>query len=78
MDVGYYIKFIISSLIIIGFLLMILKYTKKIQHTQSNKHIKIMDRIAIGSQANIFLIEVDGAEYLIGATNQQINLIDKR
>ena len=78
MDVSYYIKFIISSLLVIGFLLLILKYSKKIQHTQTNKDIKILDRIALGSQSNIFLVEIKGDEYLIGATNQQISLIDKR
>jgi flagellar biosynthetic protein FliO len=78
MDVSYYIKFIISSLLVIGFLLLILKYSKKIQQTQTNKDIKILDRVALGSQSNIFLVEIKGAEYLIGATNQQISLIDKR
>ena len=78
MDVSYYIKFIISSLLVIGFLLLILKYSKKIQQTQTNKDIKILDRIALGSQSNIFLVEIKGVEYLIGATNQQISLIDKR
>ena len=78
MDVSYYIKFIISSLLVIGFLLLILKYSKKIQHTKTNKDIKILDRIALGSQSNVFLVEIKGDEYLIGATNQQISLIDKR
>ena len=78
MEASYYIKFIISSLLVIGFLLLILKYSKKIQQTQTNKDIKIIDRIALSSQSNIFLVEIKGDEYLIGATNQQISLIDKR
>ena len=78
MDTGYYIKFIFSSLIIIGVLLIILKYTKKIQTTHLAKHIKILDRISTGTQSNIFLIDVKGTEYIIGATNNAINLIDKR
>ena len=78
MEASYYIKFIISSLLVIGFLLLILKYSKKIQQTQTNKDIKIIDRIALSSQSNVFLVEIKGDEYLIGATNQQISLIDKR
>ena len=78
MDIGYYIKFIISSLIVIGMLLVILKYTKKLQQHHVNKHIKIMDRMALGSQSNLFLVEIKGSEYIIGATNHQIQLIDKR
>ena len=58
MDSAYYIKFIFSSLIVIGFLLFILKYSKKLQRIHPNKHLKIVDRIALGSQSNLFLIEV--------------------
>ena len=78
MDTGYYIKFIFSSLIIIGVLLVILKYTKKIQATHVGKDIRILDRISTGTQSNLFLIDVKGTEYIIGATNNAINLIDKR
>ncbi|MEK9726749.1 MAG: flagellar biosynthetic protein FliO [Candidatus Margulisiibacteriota bacterium] len=78
MDTSYYLKFILSSLFIIGFLLIILKYSKNLQHrTNNNKHLKIIDRMALGSQSNLFLIEVKGNEYLIGATNQTIQLVDK-
>ena len=77
MDAGYYIKFIFSSLCIIGVLLVILKYSKKIQTTHLNKHIKIKDRIALGSQSNLFIIEIKEKEYVIGSTSQSIHLIDK-
>ena len=77
MDASYYIKFIISSLCVIGALLIILKYSKRIQSTHINKRIKIKDRIALGSQSNLFIIEIKDTEYVIGATNQSIELIDK-
>ncbi len=77
MDLAYYIKFIVSSLFIIGALLILLKYSKKIQKTHLSKNIKILDRIATGNQANVFLIDVKGKEYVIGATTQSITLIDK-
>ena len=77
MDTGYYIKFIFSSLVIIGFLMVVLKYTKKLQNTHLSKEIKILDRIATGSQSNIFLIKIKGNDYIIGATNHSINIIDK-
>ena len=76
-SLSYYIKFIISSLFVIGALLVILKYSKKIQQTHLAKDIKIIDRISTGSQANIFLLEIRGKSYIIGATNQTINLRDK-
>ena len=77
MDVGYYIKFIFSSLCVIGILLVVLKYSKKIQTTHLNKNIKIKDRIALGSQSNLFIIEIKEKDYVIGSTNQSIHLIDK-
>ena len=77
MDTSYYVKFICSSLLVIGALLIILKYSKKIQKTHLSKEIKIIDRLATGAQSNLFLIKVKGSEYLIGATNQSIRLIDK-
>ena len=77
MDTSYYINFILSSLFVIGFLVAILKYTKKIQKNHFTKDIQILDRMATGSQSTIFLIKVKGSEYLIGATNQSIRLIDK-
>ena len=77
MDTSYYLNFIFSSLLIIGALLLVLKYTKKLQKTHLAKDIKIVDRMATGTQSNIFLINVKGSEYIIGATNQSINLIDK-
>tara|TARA_A100001015_G_scaffold313794_1_gene421861 strand:- start:2417 stop:2653 length:237 start_codon:yes stop_codon:yes gene_type:complete len=77
MDAAYYIKFIFSSLLIIGILLVVLKYSKRLQKTHLAKDIKIIDRIATGSQSNIFLVDVKGKEYVIGATNQSVNVIDK-
>ena len=77
MDTSYYLNFIFSSLLIIGALLLVLKYTKKLQKTHLAKDIKIVDRMATGTQSNIFLINVKGSEYIIGAANQSINLIDK-
>jgi len=74
---SYYIRFILSSLFVIGILLVLLKYSKKLQKTHLSKEIKIIDRIGTGSQANIFLLEIKGNAYIIGATNQNISLIDK-
>ena len=77
MDAAYYIKVIFSSLLIIGILLVVLKYSKRLQKSHLARDIKIIDRIATGSQSNIFLVDVKGKEYVIGATNQSINVIDK-
>ena len=77
MDLAYYIKFIVSSIAVIGVLLVILKASKTLQKTQLSKDIHIVDRLATGSQSNVFLIRVKDTEYLIGATNTSIQLIDK-
>ena len=77
MDLGYYIKFIISSIAIIGVLMVILKSSKNLQKKHMGKDIKIIDRVATGTQSNVFLIDVKGTQYLIGATNTSIRLIDK-
>mgnify|MGYP005673517273 CR=1 FL=1 len=73
----YYIKFIASSFLIIGTLLIFLRYSKKIQKTHLNKQIKIIERMATSSQSHIMLIKVKDTEYLIGASNNGIKLIDK-
>ena len=78
MDTGYYIKFIVSSLLVIGFLLIVLKYARRAGISTGNKHMKILDRLALGSQSNLFIVDIKGTEYVIGATNQHIQLIDKR
>ena len=75
---SYYIKFIASSIVIIGGLLVALRYAKKYQRVHSNKEIKVMDRLALTSQSSILLLEIKGTEYVVGATNQSISLIDKR
>ena len=73
----YYIRFILYSILVIGILLVILKYSKKIQKNNLTKDIKIIDRVQTSNQANIFLLEVRNNTYLVGATNQNINIIDK-
>ena len=78
MDVGYYIKFIVSSLIVIGFLLVVLKASKKFQTNHGHKHIKVIDRLALSAQSNLFIVDIKGTEYVIGQTNQHIQLIDKQ
>ena len=55
-------------------LLVLLKYSK-IQTTHLNKHIKIKDRIALGSQSNLFIIEI--RKKCDWSTSQSIHLIDK-
>ena len=72
-----YIKFLLSSLLIIGTLLIFLKYSKRIQKTHLNKHIKIIERVSTSSQSHIMLIEVKENKYLISASNNNIQLIDK-
>ena len=74
---SYYIQFIGYSLLIIVFLMTLLKISKKYQKNNISKEIQIIDRQAIGSQSNIFLIEIKDKTYVIGATGSQISLIDK-
>jgi|AACY02.9.fsa_nt_gi Flagellar biogenesis protein len=73
----YYVQFIGYSLLIIVFLLIVLKASKKYQKNHISKEIKIIDRFATGSQSNIFILEIKNNTYILGATNTQINIIDK-
>ena len=77
MSALYYIQFIGCSVLIIGLLLVALKYSKQYQNKFLSREIKIIDRVATGSNANVFLLQVKEKTYIIGATNTQINLIDK-
>jgi len=76
-DTAYYIKFIVSSLFVIGILMVVLRYAKKIQQAQPNKHMKIVDRLTLGNQSHLFIIDIKGVEYVIGSTNQHIHMVDK-
>ena len=77
MDVAYYLQFIIASIFIVGTLLVVLKISKRFKPIYSSR-IKVLDRVLLGSQSNLFIVDVDGVEYIIGATNHSIRLIDKR
>ena len=74
---SYYIQFIGFSLLVIGILLIILKFSKKFQKLNPMKEIKIIDRISTGSQSNIFILDIKNKTYIIGSTNHSITLIDK-
>ena len=77
MDVGYYVRFIVASVFIIGTLVVALKFSKRFKPVYSSR-IKVLDRVLLGSQSNLFIVDVDGVEYIIGATNHSIQLIDKQ
>jgi flagellar biogenesis protein FliO len=77
MELGYYLKFSLTSLGIIGILLLMLRYAKKIQINRSNHNtIRIIDRVSIGSQAHIVVVEIDAKRYVLGASNSAIHVID--
>lgn len=77
MDVGYYVRFIVASVFIIGTLVVALKFSKRFKPVYSSR-IKVLDRVLLGNQSNLFIVDVDGVEYIIGATNHSIQLIDKQ
>lgn len=75
MTVDYYIRFILTSLVIIAILFIVLKLAKKYRVT-ATKEITIIDRLPVASNAYILLIHVRNKEYLIGATPSSFQVID--
>jgi flagellar protein FliO/FliZ len=50
-------------------------YAGRMGPTVMGRHIKVVDRLVIGKTASILIIELAGARYLVGVTEQGINIL---
>ncbi|MGX9459964.1 flagellar biosynthetic protein FliO [Shewanella sp. A14] len=69
----------VGGLIVVLALIFLLAYiVKRLKLVPSHGGvIKTVAVTAIGQREKVVLVEVDGQQYLLGVTSQQINLIDK-
>ncbi|MDR1135000.1 MAG: flagellar biosynthetic protein FliO [Clostridiales Family XIII bacterium] len=50
-------------------------YAGRIGHTASGQHIKVVDRIVVGKNSSIIVIELGEAQYMIGVTEQGVSIM---
>jgi flagellar biogenesis protein FliO len=50
-------------------------YAGRMGGTAMAKHIKVIDRLFIGKNASILIIELAGVQYLIGVTEQGVSIL---
>lgn len=69
--------FAIAGTIFVIFLTYIASkwYAGKMHHVASGKHIKIIDRLMISNTGSVILIEAGGIQYMVGVSNNNIQLI---
>jgi flagellar biogenesis protein FliO len=76
--VSYLFKLIVTLSIMIGFLYYAAKYIlPKIQIPSQGKLIEIKDRIGLEPQVSVYIITVQGKDYLIAVSAKGVTLIDK-
>ncbi len=50
-------------------------YARKMGTAAGGKHIRVIDRLIIGKNGAIMIIDVDGTQYLIGANEHSISIL---
>jgi flagellar protein FliO/FliZ len=50
-------------------------YAGRMGPTVMGKHIKVVDRLLVGKGASILIVELAGVQYLVGVTEQGINIL---
>jgi flagellar protein FliO/FliZ len=50
-------------------------YAGKMGPFASGKHIKVIDRVMVGKNSSIALIELGGAQYMVGVTEQGVSIM---
>ncbi|QSX32715.1 flagellar biosynthetic protein FliO [Shewanella avicenniae] len=68
-----------GGLIFVLLLIFLLAYAVKRLNlvTGNNAAIKVKAQSALGPKERVVLIELDGQQYLLGVTSQQVTLLDK-
>lgn len=70
--IGFYLILIVG---IIYFLSMFFK--KNILNVQSGSHLKVIDKLYMGSKQGLYLVEVNGEILLISQTENKIDKLEK-
>lgn len=50
-------------------------YAKKMGAVSAGKHIRVVDRIMVGKNGAIMIIDVDGSQYLVGANENSMAIM---
>ncbi|HKL13212.1 MAG TPA: flagellar biosynthetic protein FliO [Halanaerobiales bacterium] len=72
LKIGFYLLVVVG---IIYFLSVLFK--KNVLSVQSSKHLKLIDKLYMGSKTGLFLIEVNDEIILISQTENKIEKLDK-
>ncbi len=69
----------LGGLIVVLILIFVLAYIVRRFNLvpASSNVLKVVAATSLGQREKVVLVEVDGQQYLLGVTSQQVNLIDK-
>ncbi len=72
LKIGFYL------LVIVGLIYFLSTFFKKnVLNVQSGKHMKLIDKLYLGSKTGLFLVEVNDEIILISQTENRIEKLDK-
>lgn len=77
MPTDYYIQFILVFGVVIGGLVLALKFLRRLQVTQVARNMKIVDRLGVSNGIFMAIVSVQNKSYLIGVVNNRsIQVLD--
>lgn len=50
-------------------------YARKMGTVAGGKHIRVIDRLAVGKNSTIIIIDVEGSQYLVGVNEHRIEIM---
>lgn len=75
MDLGYYVQFIITLGVLSVILYLTMRFAKRMQAVRYSGEIKIVDRLGIGQNATLYIVDVRGTQYLFTLSGKDIHLV---
>ncbi|NOX88624.1 MAG: flagellar biosynthetic protein FliO [Calditrichaeota bacterium] len=77
---GHYLKLLAATFILLAVLYFALKGMRKLQfgsNGASKGKVKVLSKTYLTSKHSVWIVNIDGQKYLLGVTDQNINLIDR-
>ncbi|MDP2559829.1 flagellar biosynthetic protein FliO [Psychrobium sp. 1_MG-2023] len=73
-----YLNMIASLAIVLGLIFALAFMVKKLKLSPTSQRlIRLVANLPLGTKERVVVVEVDGKQYLLGVTAQQVNLLEK-
>ncbi len=77
LSIGYYIQLIVTFVLLIGGMVYLVHWTKKVRKTKFSGDLMIEDRLAIDQKATVMVVKYKEARFLISVGGTEIRVIEK-